>query len=85
MPRLLHAKVKRRAVDRDGKPLGVASSNPITDTRLYEIEYADGSAEVVPANVIAENILSQVDEEGNRQLMIDEIIDHRKNVDAVTY
>ena len=82
---LLHARVKRRAVDNDGKPLGVASSNPITDTRLYEIEYMDGSAEVVPANVIAENIMSQVDEEGNRQLMIDEIIDHRSNQDALTH
>ena len=82
---LLHAKVKRRAIDNDGKPLGVASSNPITDTRLYEIEYMDGSAEVVPANVIAENILSQVDEEGNGQLMIDEIINHRSNEDAVKH
>ena len=82
---LLHAKVKRRAVDNDGKPHGVASSNPITDTRLYEIEYMDGSAEVVSANVIVENIMSQVDEEGNRQLMIDEIIDHRSNQDAPTH
>ena len=80
---LLHARVKRRAVDSDGKPLGVGSSKPITDTRLYEIEYIDGSAEVVPANVIAENILSQVDEEGNRQLMLDEIIDHRSDESAI--
>ena len=80
---LLHARVKRRAVDSDGKPLGVGSSKPITDTRLYEIEYIDGSAEVVPANVIAENILSQVDEEGNRQLMLDEIIDHRSDKSVI--
>ena len=82
---LLHARVKCRAVDSDGKPLGVGSSNPITDTRLYEIEYMDRSAEVVPANVIAESILSQVDEEGtNRQLVLDEIIDHRSNESAVS-
>ena len=43
----------------------------------------DGSAEVVPVNVIAENILSQVDEEGNRQLMLDEIIDHRSDESAI--
>ena len=55
---LIHTKVKRRAVDNNGKPLVVASNNPIIDTRIYEIEYLDGSAKVVPANVIAENILS---------------------------
>ena len=31
---LYHAIVKRRVVDDDGKPLGVGTSNPITDTRL---------------------------------------------------
>ena len=35
------------------------------------------------ANIIAENILSQVNEEGHRQLMIDEIIDHRTDNDAI--
>ena len=34
---LVHATVKRRVVDDDGKPLGITSNNPITDTRLYEV------------------------------------------------
>ena len=37
----------------------------------------------MPANLIAENILSQVDEEGRRQQMLDEIIDHRTTHEAV--
>ena len=81
---LYHAKVKRRAVDKSGVPMGVETSNPITDTRLYEVEFLDGTVETMAANVIAENILSQVDEEGHRQLMIDEIVDHRTNDDAVS-
>ena len=74
---LLHAKVKRRAVDEDGKPVGKASNNPLTDTRQYEVEFDDGSIEILSANIIAENILAQVDEEGHRQMLMQEIIDHR--------
>ena len=74
---LMHAKVKRRAVDEDGKPFGKASNNPLMDTRQYEVEFDDGSIEVLAANIIAENVLAQVDEEGHRQMLLREIIDHR--------
>ena len=75
--------VKRRAIGEDGKPLGVASSIPLTDTRLYEVEFLDGDKEVLSANVITENLLSQIDHEGRRQLMLSELIDHRRSQDAV--
>ena len=74
---LLRARVKRRAITQDGKPIGKSSNNPLTDTRQYEVEFDDGSIEVLSANVIAENILSQVDEEGHRQMLLKDIIDHR--------
>ena len=77
------ATVKRRAVDVDGIPIGAPSTNPMTDTRMYDIQYLDGTIETVSANVIAECLLSQVDSEGHRQLMLDEIIDHRSNSNAV--
>ena len=35
----LHARFKRQVIDDDGQPVGVESLNPITDTRLYEVEY----------------------------------------------
>ena len=35
------------------------------------------------ANAIAENLLSQVDQEGHCQLMLDKIIDHQKTPDAI--
>ena len=72
-----HATVKRRAVDVSGQPIGIANSNPMLDTREYEIEYLDGTIEIATANLIAENIISQVDEQGHRQLLLDEIIDHK--------
>ena len=60
-----------------------AFNNPITDTRLYDVELEDGTVETIAANIIAENLLSQVDAEGHRQMMLDEIIDHRCNQDVV--
>ena len=43
----------------------------------------DGTTEVLTVNIIAENLLAQVDDQGHRHLMIDEIEDHRKNSDAI--
>ena len=39
--------------------------------------------EVLTDNIIADNILAQVDEEGNHKIILDEIIDHRQNVNAI--
>ena len=74
-----YAEVKRRAIDRDGKPIGKSNKNPILDTRAYEVEYIDGTTEILPANIIAENILAQVDTDGHTELTMEEIIDHRMN------
>ena len=55
----------------------------LLDTRLYEIEYLDGTLKHVSANIIAECLLAQADDEGHRQLLFSEIIDHRVTNDAV--
>ena len=82
--RLDHAVVKRRKTDIEGRPMGIANKNPILDTSQYEVEFLNGDIEILTANQIAENLLAQVDEEGYRQMFIDEIIDHRVNKDAIT-
>ena len=66
------AHVKRRAVDHEGRPIGQThpTNNPLLDSRVYEVEYDDGfTEEAVAANILAENILAQVDEDGFRRLM----------------
>ena len=78
------AKVTKRLRDKDGLPIGTAHDNPILDTRMYEVEFRDGTKTALAANYIAENLFSQVDDDGNRQVLLDEIIDHRKNSKAVT-
>ena len=80
---MINATVKRRAVDSDGLPVGQYNDNPLLDSRVYEVEYSDGTSGKMSANIIAENLLSQVDEEGKRQMMIEEIIDHRVNDTAI--
>jgi hypothetical protein len=80
---LMHAIAKRRKVDDDGKPVGIKSRNPLTDTRAHEIEFIDRTTEIITANIITENLLAQVDEEGHIQLMLDDIIDYRQLPDAM--
>ena len=62
----------------------MAHNNPLLDSRQYEIEYDDGYSEILSANIIAENLLSQVDEEGHRHRMFAEISEHRVLPSAIT-
>ena len=80
---VIHGRVRRRLNDDEGNPLGMAHSNPLLDSRKYEVEYADGFVDELTANIIAENLIAQVDEEGRRQMMLSEIVDHRVLPDAI--
>ena len=77
------AHVKKRVVDDEGRPMGVANDNPILDLRQYEVEFLDGETKILTANLIAENILAQVDHNGYLHMMLDEIEDHRVLPDIV--
>jgi hypothetical protein len=80
---MVHATVKRRLMDEEGLPVGRPSLNPLLDSRKYEVDYADGYIEQLTATIIAENLIAQVDDEGRRQMMLSEIIDHRVLPDAI--
>ena len=77
------ARVLRRHRDEDGYLTGTPHENPILDSRLYEVEFPDGATEVVTTNLIAENLFSQVDEEGRSFQVLKEISDHRYTEDAL--
>jgi hypothetical protein len=55
----------------------------LLDTRQYEVEFEDGTTEAYFANITAENLYSQVDDEGRELLAFKEISDHRKNGHAI--
>ena len=73
------AKVTKRLRDKNGLPIGTANDNPILDTRIYEVEFPDGHEASLAANIIAENLYAQVDIEGNRHVLFQEIVGHRTN------
>ena len=75
----LKGKVVDRVRDDVGNLQGRYDSNPLLDTSTYVVKFEDGSAEEFSANVIAEAIFAQVDDEGREHLILDEIIDHRRD------
>jgi hypothetical protein len=79
---LVRAKVTGQKRAADGTPVGVAHSNPILDTREYEVSFPDGSTDCYAANMIAESLYSQVDADG-REFILKEIVDHRSDGSAV--
>ena len=58
------ARIKIRAVDEDGKPIEIPNNNLILDIQQYGIEYAYGNTAVLTENIIAENLMTQVDDMG---------------------
>ena len=46
---------------------------------MYEVEFADGEKASLVANYIVENLFAQIDDDGNRQVLMNEIIDYRTN------
>ena len=71
------ATVTRRVTDDNGNMVGKAHPNPLLSTAEYEITLEDGTTDKYFANVICENIYSQLDSEGKENLVMNEIADHR--------
>ena len=80
---MMNAKVRGWKRQSDGTLLGMPHSNPILDTRTYDVEFADGQTTELAANVIDENMFAQCDSEGNQYLLLAGIVDHRKDSSAV--
>ena len=76
-------RVIERARDQDGQLIGEANPNPMLDTRKYVIEFPDGDVTEYTANVIAENMIARCDADGYDVMMLDSIIDHKSDGNAV--
>ena len=73
----------KRSWGLDGEPIGRTHQNPLFDTHEYEVEFTDGTCEKYQANIIAENMVAQVDNEGNQFLLLHEITDHKSDHSAI--
>ena len=72
------AKVVRRSIDRDGNIIGYLDKTPSLHSLVYDVEFPDGTVKQYAANVIAENLLSQVNTNGYHSQDLDKILVHEK-------
>ena len=80
---LVSGKVVGRSKSADGDIIGNYDNNPLLNTLSYDVEFQDGTVREYGANIIAENIYLQVDENGYGHNVLDSILDHRKGDDAI--
>ena len=58
--------------------------NPLLDTRVYNVKFADGDYEEFSANMIYQNLYDQVDDYGQSYQLFKGIIDYRRDENAVS-
>jgi hypothetical protein len=72
-----------RKKNTNGDYIGRYHRNPILDSRIFTVRFADGEEKDISFNVLAEHLYSQVDAEGNQHRFFKEIFNHRKNKNAL--
>lgn len=77
-------KVLRRVTDQNGVPIGKRNDIPMLHTGLYEVEFPDGTIREYSANLIAENLYEQIDDDGHYHSTVKAIIDHKMTDEAIT-
>ena len=70
-------KVKRHALGPDGRTMCSWSDNPIMNSMIYEVEFPDGQVKEYGTNIIAKNILLQVDSDGYSMQLMQVIVDYK--------
>lgn len=78
------ARVIRRVRDSVQQDPEAEHINPILDTSVFEVQFPDGSVDRLTANIIAENLFSQIDEHGRHYQIIQEIVEHKKDASALS-
>lgn len=76
-------KVIGRKRNTDGQLMGRSNDNPILNTAIYDVQTPDGITHEHIANLLAEHLWNQVDNEGWDYGQIFEVVGHRRNEDAV--
>jgi hypothetical protein len=72
-------KFVQRSIGPDGITIGEYNEYPIMNSIVYEVDFPDGQVMEYSANVIAENMLTQVDSDGFSTSLMDAIVDYRKD------
>ena len=80
----MSARVKDRKRDHDGKRIGATNLSHMINTVIYNVETSDDNIRKYTANVIAENLWNQVDDDAYKFHIIYETIRHRKNDNVIS-
>ena len=57
-------KVKGRTLGPDGRTSGIYHEDPRLNSMIYDVDFPDGQIKEYSANMIAKNMLTQIDSEG---------------------
>ena len=69
----VYGRVKKRVRNDAGQAVDIVNKNLFLDKSKYEVDYLDGYIEKMTTDKISENILSQIDSQGNHFLLLKEI------------
>ena len=72
--RMSTGKVARLSLGPDGRTTGSYDNNPMLNTVVYNVDFPDGSSRQYSANVIVENMIFQVDDDGFQTRIMEGII-----------
>ena len=64
--------------------MGRAHTNPIPDTRMYQVEFAGGKVTESTTNIIAKSMYAQCDAGGNEYLLLELLVAYRKDNKAIS-
>ena len=67
--------IKRRTTNINGDQVGTYDKQPFINTIMYNAEFRDGVIRNYGVNIIAQNLYSQVDEQGHSYCLLDSIIE----------
>ena len=76
---LARGHVVAQSSDPNGNIMGISFTNPMFDTRLYQVEFAGGEVKVLMANIIAKLMYTQCEADGNEYLLLDVLVDCHKD------
>ncbi len=78
------ARVLGRKRDSDENSIGKHHPNSILDTTIHEVKFPDGTIRDYAANMIAKKHYTHKGPDGNRWLLLKEIIAHEKDSSALS-
>ena len=76
---LLRGKFKVRSLEPDGSIIEAYADNPVLNSLTYDVEFPNGEFRENAANIIAENVLTRVDDDGKPTMTFNSTLDSKKN------